>query len=154
MLVILCLFRGKRSPWFFFLPFAATQNQVSGWFLVLVFSYFSTSSMNWENLEDKKLDEVNLFLSCNVDLSPPPVCCQTGHSCWCPGQSASDPARTERRPGCCLWQPSAAGWWPPHVPTPLPASHPECAAVPGKAALLGLPSRGHGVNETKLDSGC
>lgn len=70
--------------------------------------------------------------------SPPPACCQTGRSCWCPDPSSSDPVRTGRRPGCCPWQPSAAGWWRPRVPTPRPTSRPGCAAAPGKATPLGL----------------
>lgn len=67
------------------------------------------------------------------------MCCRTGHSCWCPAQSASDPVQTERCPGCCLWQPFVAGWSLPHVLIPQPTLHLECSAVPGTATRQGLP---------------
>ncbi len=81
-----------------------------------------------------------LLVKNNVNVSPPPVCCLTAHSCWCPARSASDPVQTGRHPGCCPWPLSAAGWPPPHAPTPPPASHLGCAAAPGRAKPPGLSS--------------
>lgn len=73
-----------------------------------------------------------------MSVSPPPVCCPTSRSCWCPAQAASCPVRTEKFPGCCPWQLSAAGWAPLRARTPSPALHLECGAVPGRATPLGL----------------
>lgn len=79
-----------------------------------------------------------IYLLITVNVSPPPVCCPTSRSCWRPAQAASCPVPTERFPDCRLWQLSAAGWAPLRAPTPSPALHLECGAVPGRATPSGL----------------